>query len=65
MGIFDRLSRVVRSNVNAMLDSAEDPDKLLAQTISEMESGLKQARRELVETLGTAKRLEKEAAELA
>ena len=65
MGIFDRLSRVVRSNGNAMLDSAEDPDKLLAQTISEMESGLKQARRELVETLGTAKRLEKEAAELA
>lgn len=61
MGIFSRLNNVVRANVNGLLDRAEDPDKLIAQTIEEMESGMKQAQKELVETLGHAKRLEKEA----
>jgi phage shock protein A len=61
MGIFNRLNQVVRANVGSLLDQAEDPDKVIAQTIREMESGLKQAKQELVETLGAAKRLEKEA----
>jgi phage shock protein A len=64
MGILNRLGRVVKSNVNALLDAAEDPEKTIAQTVSDMRSGLKQARRELVSTLGTAKRLTSEADEL-
>ncbi len=63
MGIFSRLNNVVRANVSGMLDKAEDPESLINQTIREMESGLKQAHQELVETLGHAKRLEKEAEE--
>lgn len=27
MGLFDRVSRVVRSNLNAVVSSAEDPEK--------------------------------------
>ena len=59
MGIFSRFNRVLKSNLNSLMDKAEDPAKLIDQTIVEMESELKNARRELVKTLGTAKRLDK------
>jgi len=63
MGIFNRVSAVVRANLNSLVDHTEDPDKLIAQTIAEMESGLKQARREIVSAVATVKRLEAEAEE--
>ncbi len=65
MGIFGRLNNVIKSNLNALVDKAEDPEKLIGQTILDMDAELKKARRELVTTMGTAKRLEKKAAELA
>jgi phage shock protein A len=49
----------LKSNLNALVDRAEDPDKLIGQTIVEMETEVKKARRELVTALGSAKRLEK------
>lgn len=64
MGIFSRFNRVLKSNLNNIMDKAEDPAKLINQTIVEMEAELKNARKELVQTLGTAKRLEKKRAEL-
>jgi phage shock protein A len=64
MGIFRRLNTVLRSNMGALLDRAEDPEKLIAQTVRDMEGELRQARRELVSTLGTAKRLAKRRDEL-
>ncbi|MBC7171851.1 MAG: PspA/IM30 family protein [Polyangiaceae bacterium] len=64
MGIFGRLTNVIKSNLNALVDQAEDPEKLIGQTVLDMEAELKKARRELVTTLGTAKRLEKKAVEL-
>ena len=65
MGIFSRLNTVIKSNLNALVDKAEDPEKLIGQTISEMESEMKKAKRELVTTLGAAKRLKRKADELA
>ena len=59
MGIFSRFNRVLKSNLNSMLDKAEDPAKLIDQTIIEMEKELKEARKELVQTLGASKRLDK------
>lgn len=64
MGIFSRFNRVLKSNLNNLMDNAEDPAKLIDQTIIEMESELKTAKKELVQTLGTAKRLEKKKEEL-
>ncbi len=63
MGIFSRFNRVLKSNLNNLVDKAEDPAKLISQTIIEMEAELKNARKELVQTLGTAKRLDKKRAE--
>jgi phage shock protein A len=64
MGIFSRFNRVLKSNLNTLMDKAEDPAKLINQTVVEMESELKSAKRELVQTLGAAKRLDKKRAEL-
>jgi phage shock protein A len=64
MGIFNRLNQVIKSNLNGMLDAAEDPEKMISQTVVDMEAELKRAKKELVTTLGTAKRLAKKADEL-
>lgn len=64
MGIFDRFNKVLQSNLNSVLDKAEDPDKLIGQTILDMESEVKKARQELVTAVGTGKRLDKKKEEL-
>ncbi|HZO12605.1 MAG TPA: PspA/IM30 family protein [Polyangiaceae bacterium] len=64
MGIFDRMGKVISSNINSLLDKAEDPKKSLELTIEEMGSSLKQAKKEIIEALGTQKRLAKKVEEL-
>src|SRR5688572_27901294 len=44
MGIMDRLSRLLRANVNEMLDRAEDPEKMLDQMLRDMETNISAAR---------------------
>jgi phage shock protein A len=63
MGIFSRMNKVIKSNLNALVDKAEDPEKLIGQTVLDMEAEVKRAKKDLVSTLGTAKRLVKKAKE--
>lgn len=57
MGILDRITTIVRANVHDLLDQAENPELMLDQYIRELESGVLEAREELVNAMADEKRL--------
>jgi phage shock protein A len=64
VSIFKRISDLVRSNVNDALDKAEDPRKVLEQTIIDMEGDHKKAKQKLLESMTLTKQTEKQAENL-
>ncbi|HEY9735967.1 MAG TPA: PspA/IM30 family protein [Trichocoleus sp.] len=60
MGLFDRVSRVVRSNLNAAVSSAEDPEKILDQTIIDMQEDLVQMRQAVASAIASQKRVQQQ-----
>jgi phage shock protein A len=60
MGLFDRLSRVVRANLNDMVSKAEDPEKILEQAIIDMQEDLVQLRQAVARAIATQKRTEQQ-----
>ena len=57
MGIFDRVSRLVRANVNDAMDNAEDPEKMLDQLIRDMTDEIRQARGQVATMIAQEKEL--------
>lgn len=64
MGIFDRMGKVISSNVNALLDKAEDPKKSVDLIVEEMKDQIRAARKELVEAVAAEKVLRKKVDEI-
>ena len=58
MGIFSRISDIMNSNVHAMLDKAEDPEKILDQTVNEMQGDLIKMRQATAQVMASQKQLE-------
>src|SRR5262245_57509589 len=59
MGILSRISKVLESNLNALLDKAEDPQKMLDQAIEDMKRGRADARQAIIEARTQKKLFEK------
>lgn len=51
MGILERISTMLRANINAMLDSAEDPEIMLTQILRDMETEIGRARTQVAEMM--------------
>jgi phage shock protein A len=64
MGILGRINSVIKSNLNQLLDKAEDPEKVLNQTVVELADEVKLAKKEVVSCLATQKVMEKKRDEL-
>ena len=63
MGILDRISMILRSNLNDVLSRAEDPEKILNQTILDMREAQYQARMETAEAIAEGRKLERDVEE--
>ena len=61
MGLIDRILRVIRANLNALVGQAEDPEKILEQTVIDMQEDLVQLRQAVAQAIATQKRTERQA----
>lgn len=63
MSIFNRVNDVIQSNIAAMLDKAEDPEKLLNLMLSEMQEALNECRSTAAALLCEEKTLKRQIAQ--
>ncbi|HYI15964.1 MAG TPA: PspA/IM30 family protein, partial [Thermomicrobiales bacterium] len=60
MGILDRMSRLIRANINDLIDRAEDPELMLNELLREMETNIRDARMQVANMIAQEKELEAE-----
>ena len=60
MGFFNRISTIFKANVNAALDQAEDPEKMLNQITTELQEQLVKVKQQVATAIAQEKRLQKD-----
>lgn len=60
MGLFDRIARVIRATLNGWVSQAEDPEKILEQTVLDMQEDLIRLRQAVAQAIATQKRTERQ-----
>ncbi len=63
MGILDRIRTVLKSNINALISKAEDPEKMLNQLLMDMNEQLLEAKKQVAMSIADEKKLERQALE--
>lgn len=61
--IFGRISTLMKANINALLDQAEDPEKMLDQLVRDYTNNIADAEAAIAETIGNLRLLERDHAE--
>jgi phage shock protein A len=64
MGIFTRFSDIISSNINSMLDKAEDPEKMIKLMIHEMEDTLIELKSSCAGVIAGRKKVERKLEEM-
>ena len=62
-GVLDRLTRLIRANINDLIDQAEDPEKMIDQILREMHESIVMARAQVASMIAQEKELEYDVAE--
>lgn len=60
MGLLDRIGRVIRATLNSWISKAEDPEKIMEQTILDMQDDLIRLRQAVAQAIATQKRSERQ-----
>lgn len=60
MGIFDRMKTVISSNINDMINKAENPEKMLNQLVIDMNQQMIESKKAVAMAIADEKKLERE-----
>ncbi len=60
MGLWSRFTNVIKSNINELINRAEDPEKMLSQAILDMREQLTDAKKEVASAIADEKRMQKQ-----
>lgn len=60
MGMFSRLGTLIRSNINELINKAEDPEKMLNQVLVDMKSQLVEAKKHVAVAIADEKRIKRQ-----
>ncbi|MDO5750102.1 MAG: PspA/IM30 family protein [Rothia sp. (in: high G+C Gram-positive bacteria)] len=61
--IFGRIAQLAKANINALLDAAEDPQKMLDQMVRDYTDNIREAEAAIAQTIGNLRLLEQDHAE--